>query len=200
VSCAASSVAVTSGDEQLVEDRFGVPGHGAEGGIVDGDLPPGEQVEVLFLDDRLDGTHRVQCGHAGGREEGDTRGIGAGSGQVDALVCEHLAVETVRDLHQDAGAVTGVLLGPRGTTVVEVDQGLDALLDDVVRGPAVHVGNEGDATGIVLVGRVVEPLGRRVVLQLVVHGVVILRSSGRAVRFSVARGGGLSSVGVLLPY
>lgn len=84
--------------------------------------------------------------------------------------------------------------------MVEVDQGLDALLDDVVCGPAVHVGDEGDAAGVVFVGRVIEPLGRRVVLQLIVHGVVILRSSGRAVRFSVAWGGGLSSAGVLLPY
>ena len=40
----------------------------------------------------------------------------------------------VRQLHEDAGAIAGVLLRAAGAAVVEVGEDVDALLDDVVRG------------------------------------------------------------------
>ena len=42
----------------------------------------------------------------------------------------------------------------------EVDQDLDALLDDLVAGAALDVGDESDAAGIVFVSRIVESLPR----------------------------------------
>ena len=61
---------------------------------------------------------------------------------------------------QDARAVAGVGLGAGGAAVLEVAQRGQRLVDDVVAGAAGQGGHEGDATGVVLVRRVVEPLGR----------------------------------------
>ena len=62
---------------------------------------------------------------------------------------------------QDARAVAGVRLGAGGAAVVEVAQGGERLLDDVVAGHAGQGRHEGDATGVVLVAGVVEPLAAR---------------------------------------
>ena len=59
------------------------------------------------------------------------------------------------------GAVAGVGLGARGTAVVEVAQRGERLRHDVVAGHAGQGRHERDATGVVLVAGVVEPLGRR---------------------------------------
>ena len=85
-------------------------------------------------------------------------GVRALGGQLEV---DDGAEEAVRDLDQDARAVTGVRLGARGTTVLEVDQRGDGLLDDVARLAAVHVDDEGDATGVVLVGGVVQAVAAR---------------------------------------
>ena len=45
--------------------------------------------------------------------------------------------------------------------MIEVDENLQALLQNVVRLAIAHVGDEADAAGIVLLGGVVEALGAR---------------------------------------
>ena len=45
--------------------------------------------------------------------------------------------------------------------MVEIDQDLQALLEDLVRLAVLHVGDEADAAGIVLVRGIVEPLRAR---------------------------------------
>ena len=70
-----------------------------------------------------------------------------------------VAQERVGDLDQDAGAVAGVGLGAGGAAVVEVAQRGERLGHDVVAGHAGQGRHEGDAAGVVLVARVVEPLG-----------------------------------------
>ena len=69
------------------------------------------------------------------------------------------------------GAVAGVGLGARSTAVLEVAQRGERLADDVVAGHAGHRGHEGDATRVVLVRPVVEPLRRRECLH--VHSPVV---------------------------
>ena len=49
-------------------------------------------------------------------------------------------------------------LGPTRATVVQVDQGFAAQLDDFVAAMAFHVHDEGDATGVVFEARVVQAL------------------------------------------
>ena len=77
-------------------------------------------------------------------------------GQVEV---DDLAEERVGDLHQDAGAVTGVRLGARGAAVLEVAQRGQRLRHDVVAGHAGQGRHEGDATGVVLVARRRRALG-----------------------------------------
>ena len=77
------------------------------------------------------------------------------------------------------GAVTGVDLGAGGTAVVEVAQRGEGLGDDVVAGLAGQRGDERDAAGVVLVARVVEPLGRRERVQSGILLVVSRRLAGR---------------------
>ena len=66
--------------------------------------------------------------------------------------------EAVRHLDEDAGAVADVGLGVGGPAVVEVAEGGQPELDHPMRASPVHVGDEGDAAGIVLEARVVEAL------------------------------------------
>ncbi len=88
-------------------------------------------------------------------QEGSAYGVGTRRGELEV---DDRTQEGVGHLHCDASAVTGVDLGTGRTTVVEVVQRGQRLLDDRVGGTPVQVGDEGDATGIVLESRVVEAL------------------------------------------
>jgi hypothetical protein len=64
----------------------------------------------------------------------------------------------MRDLDQDSGAVARVGLTAAGAAVLQVLQNLERLGDNPMRLAALDVHHEADATGVVLVGRVIEPL------------------------------------------
>ena len=89
-----------------------------------------------------------------GRQEADADGVTAGRRQLDAG--GDTAEERVRDLQQDAGAVTRVRVRAGGATMLEVAERLEALLDDGVRRLAPELGDQRDAAGVVFVVRVVE--------------------------------------------
>jgi len=59
---------------------------------------------------------------------------------------------------RDAGAVAGVHLAAAGAAVFEVQQHLDGVADDTVALLPLDVGDETDATGVVLVGGIVQAL------------------------------------------
>ena len=82
-------------------------------------------------------------------------------GSVDAEPARFLAKERVRHLDQDAGAVAGVDLAAARTAMQQVDEHLERLPDDGVRAHAFDVDDEADATGVVLVARIVEALRGR---------------------------------------
>ena len=69
-----------------------------------------------------------------------------------------LGEELVGHLHEDARAVAGLRVGAGSAPVSEVDEGFEALRDDVVGLPALDVGDEADAACVVLEARVVEAL------------------------------------------
>ncbi len=96
---------VLAADEDLPERRHGVAGQGAERRVVGRDLTPAEDLQALALDDLLDG---VGCALRVGlalRQERDAGGVRAFRGQREV---DHGAEELVRDLEEDAGAVTRV--------------------------------------------------------------------------------------------
>ncbi|MNL05170.1 hypothetical protein D3C87_1257530 [compost metagenome] len=95
------------------------------------------------------------------RQEDHAHAVLAVRRQGHALLGHFLAVELVRDLDQDAGAVAHQLVGAHGAAMVEVLEDLQALRDDLVRLAALDVRNHADAAGVVLVGRVIEALRLR---------------------------------------
>ncbi len=144
------------GHEQLLEPRHGGPGHVAERARVGRHRPPAQDGQALLLGQQLDlgpGLGRVLVVD---REEDVSDRVTARPGQVEAGLGPQ---ESVRDLDQDAGAVTGAGIGAGRAAVIEVAQRLQALLDDGVAGLAGQGRDERDATGVVLEPGVVETLG-----------------------------------------
>ena len=64
--------------------------------------------------------------------------------------------ERVRHLQDDARAVTGQRITAGRAAMHQVEQDIDALLDDIVRGLTLDVGHETNAAGVVFELRVVE--------------------------------------------
>ena len=81
-------------------------------------------------------------------------------GKLEAERGAGRAQESVGHLEQDASTVTGVFFTAAGTAVLKIGEDGQRLTDDAVGFATLHVGNEADATGIVLMGRVVQPARR----------------------------------------
>ena len=102
------------------------------------------------------GHGRGTLGRPGGQERHPGR-VAAGLGQAEpADRTEHL----VRDLGQDAGPVAGIRVGALGAPVIQVPQHGERLRHGLMGAAAGQVGDEPDATGVVLVPAVVQPLIR----------------------------------------
>ncbi len=95
------------------------------------------------------------------REEEVTDGIFTRLRQRHALSRHLLAEEAIRDLHENAGAVTHQRIGTNSTAVGQIFQNEEAIANDLVRLLALHMGDEADAAGIVFVARIIETLLRR---------------------------------------
>jgi hypothetical protein len=61
----------------------------------------------------------------------------------------------VRHLHKHACTITGVHLTAARTTMVQIAQNLNSLLEDLVRFAAFNINDEANAAGVVLELRVV---------------------------------------------
>ena len=85
----------------------------------------------------------------------------AGAGQSEAGLLGRRGQEAVRDLRQDARAVARRYLRTGRAAVGQTLEDGQAPVDDVVVRPAVQVRHHADATGVVLVCRVVEASGHR---------------------------------------
>ena len=85
-------------------------------------------------------------------EKEDADAVAAGLGEPVDLGGE----EQMRDLQENSGPVAGLGVGARGAAVLEVRERAERPPDGLVRGRAVETRDEGDAAGVVLVGRVVE--------------------------------------------
>src|SRR5262249_35057693 len=99
------------------------------------------------------------------------RAVAAGSRQREPEIRSRLPQEAIGHLHQDAGAVAGAGLAAAGAAMEQVEQHLQALLDDAVRLAAFDVHDEADAAGVVLVARIVEAGGG---WQMTRHGLPVI--------------------------
>src|SRR5205085_3301024 len=115
-------------------------------------VAPGEEALALLGDDALDELLL--------RVEEDADAVGAGRRQG---IAELGAEERIGDLDEDAGPVTGLGIRAGGAAVLEVRERGERADDRLVRGCAVEPGDERDAAGVMLVGRVVEAACRHAV-------------------------------------
>src|SRR5208283_2204778 len=65
-----------------------------------------------------------------------------------------------RQLHEDAGTISRVLIAPAGTAMLEVLQNQEPALNGRVALAAAHVGHEPNPARVSLVSRVIESLVR----------------------------------------
>ncbi len=73
----------------------------------------------------------------------------------------------MRNLNQQSRTITCFGIAPAGTAMGEIDQDLNALFDDLMTLLPTNAGDKSDATGIVLLRRIVKTLrGRQAVVCL----------------------------------
>ena len=151
--------AAVAADEDLHVIGLGRLDGDAERGVVGRHVAPAEQHHAFGLDlvgdDALD--HLPPCRLL--RHEQRADGVFAGIGQQEADLGGLALEEGVRDLHQDAGAVTEARVGADGAAVLEIAEDVQRIGDDLMRLLALDVGDEADAAGILLQRGIIEAFG-----------------------------------------
>ncbi len=146
-------------DEDLHVSGFGRLDRGAERRIVGRHVAPAEQHHAfapdLLGDDALD--HLPPCRILWHEQRAD--GVFAGGGQLEADLGGLAREEGVGDLHQDAGAVAEARIGADGAAMLEIAEHAQRVGDDLMRLPALDVGDEADAAGILFQRRIVQAFG-----------------------------------------
>ena len=148
-------------DEHLHVVGFGRLDGFAERSVVGRHVAPAEQHQAFFLDlfgdDALD--HLPPRRFLRHEQRADR--VVAGLRQLEADLGGLAREESMRDLHQNAGAVAGARIGADRAAMFEVAENADRVGDDLMRLLALDVGDEADAAGILLHAEVVQALGRR---------------------------------------
>ena len=143
-------VVVAATNENLLDHRLLRAGGLAEGRVVGRHLAEAEILLTFGLHhltaDILDGAALREIG----RKKNHADAVLARRGQLDISLGARFTHELVGNLHQNTGAVTGVLLVTGGSTVLHVHQNLQALLDDLMRLDTLDIGYEANAAGIML--------------------------------------------------
>jgi hypothetical protein len=95
------------------------------------------------------------------RQESHSYRVFARSGQLKSKSRALAREKLMRNLNQDSGAVTGFRIAPTRSTVGEIDENLDSLLDDLMALLTANAGDKTHAASVVFVRWVVKTLGRR---------------------------------------
>src|SRR5262249_54792083 len=151
-------LAVALADEDLLMERFGRLHRLTEARIVARHIAPAEKshsfARDLFREDLLD----LPAPRLFTRHEQHTDRILARSRQREAEFSGLLGKEPVRNLNQNAGAVAGARIGAHGASMFEVQQNSQRVRNDRVRLPSFDVGNEADATRVLVEGWIIKAL------------------------------------------
>jgi hypothetical protein len=133
----------------------------ADGVAVNRRVAPAEHAQTLLANDPLQNAFAVQTGMLLDRQKGHPDGVLARSWQSDTQRGALTRKKLVRNLNQNTRAVTGLRIAAAGASVGQVDQDLNALLDNLVALVAANAGNKADATRVMLMRRVVKTPRRR---------------------------------------
>jgi hypothetical protein len=140
--------------ERLGEVGHASAGHGTDEVGDDGHFTPAEDLQALVSCEALDAClGGVGFALFGGKER-STGHVLAGGGKFEL---RDGAEELVRDLHEEACAVTGAFVRTHGTAVLEVAEGREGGVHDVVAGFAAQGGDDRKTAGVLLLLGVVQP-------------------------------------------
>ena len=140
--------------EELAEHGHDLAGGRPQHVRLDGDVAPAQRGEAFLGHERLDGGHGLLPLDVVLGQEAGADGVLAHGREAEA---GYLPQEPVRDLEQDAGPVTGVGLGSRRPSVLQVAERTHGELDDPPGGAPLDVHDERNTAGVVFEPRVVEP-------------------------------------------
>ena len=150
----------TAPDEELAETRLagarGRPDHG----VVARHLAPTEQDLTFFLNDALELCDTELCVFCVTRQEHQAGAVMTESRQFETERGAGRAQESIGHLNQDAGTVAGIFFATARTAVLKIGKDGQGLTNDCVRLATLHVDNEADSTGVMLLGRIVQPVRR----------------------------------------
>src|SRR4029450_12383512 len=152
---------LAAADEYLQMHGLGRLHRFAERRVVGRHLAPAQERHALALDhlgiDVADHLPPVRIA----RHEQRADRVFARLGQDKAETVRLLGEELVRDLHQNAGAVAGARIGADRPAMFEVAEDGERVLDQLVRSPALDVGNKAHTAGILVERGIIKALRRR---------------------------------------
>ena len=140
-------------EEHLLEERRSFPGQASEAVRMHGNLTPPENLELFAHGQGFDAVLHLRTLLGVGRQEGHPDRVPPGLGQLEA---HDRAEERVRDLGDDARAVTGPRIGPDRSAVFEVAKRVQRRIDDVVTGGPPKRGDHREPAGVVFAAGVIE--------------------------------------------
>ena len=153
--------APAAGDEHLTDVRLLLPRRAAQTRPVGRHVAPAQQRLPLLGDHLRDDAVNPHPKTGVGGQEAHADAVLPGAGKLHPRLARQDRERRVRDLDQHAGAVPGVRVAAQGATVVEVGQHLQGIVEQPARSAAVHVDDETDPAGVVLIRRVVQTLRGR---------------------------------------
>ena len=150
----------TPRDEELPDDGLAGAGGRPERRVVGRDVAPAEDGLPFFPDDPFEVFLARLPARRFLREEDRSDPVSAGRGELDSEAATPRGQKAMRYLGQEAGAVARVLLAAGRAPVLEIQEDLQRLPDDVVRGTRLQIDDESESARVVLERRVVETLSR----------------------------------------
>jgi hypothetical protein len=145
-------------DEHLPDHRFDFLGALGQAAVVGRHVAPTQQ-DLPFGEDRpfdLLFARHSRCGLA--RQEDHAHAVVTSGRKRDAKLAAGAAQEGIGQLDEDAGAVALQRVGARGATVRQVFQYREGALDNGMIFPALDMGDETKAAGVMFVAWIVETL------------------------------------------
>ena len=161
-------------DERLAHEGFAGERGVAQGGTVGGDRAPAQEGLAFRLHDLLETLFEPPAFHRVARHEHHAAGVFTGLRQDEPGWRQRFLEKGMWHLDQHARAVAGVGLVAAGAAVIQVSQNLQRLLEDGVRLAPLDVGDEAEATGLVLEPGVIEALLCRARAK---HGPCVLKTA-----------------------
>jgi hypothetical protein len=148
-------------DEDLLDDRLDGARRLAEKRVVRRHVAPAEEPLTLVLDDRVEERLHAMPGRGVPGQEHEPAAVLAGVGEGNVQARTLPPKESIGDLDQDAGPVSGVRLAAARAPVEQVLQDGERLGDDGVGLASLEVHHEAHTARLVLVTGIVETLSRR---------------------------------------